>query len=622
MKICQNISIVISAACMFFFINSCNAQTTPPLNIRISATPMHSGQINPMLYGGFIELLDDLVPGMWAEMLNDRDFEGVGVPSPWCYYTGQPGFCDNQWIANSTWSLDKTEPFNGAVSVKLTSASGKPASLAMEKIGVRKGMTCNFSGYFRTDEQSAKATIILKTLLPDGKWTVLASADLKGISKEWKRLTAVFKSTGTTENAIFEVQFKGTGNLWADKLSLMASDNVNGWRKDVVEVIREQKPGIIRWGGSVIDPGNYKWKNGIGDRDKRLPFANVVWGRNDPNDVGIDEFIQFCKAVNAEPLICVCLADGAESARDLVEYCNGNADTVWGKKRTENGHAEPYGVKYWQLGNEQGGGGYSDTCVEFCKQMKQADPNIIILSSFPSPELLQKAGQYIGYTCPHHYTSNLNDCQNSINDTFKIIKDAGFEGKVKIGITEWNCTAGSWGLGRAKLMTLDSIVYTGRYLNLLHRNSDRVELACRSNMTNSFCSGMIETSQLNILKRAPYYVMKLYGDHTKPVPLTVSDVPEQLDVSACRSSDGKSLTVFIVNTAGTQCSVTIDVSQLGAQMKFKDGEIVCDTLGINQVDLMNHWTAPDRIRTIKLTNNAGIFNLAGFSVAAIEYSVE
>ena len=58
--------------------------------VKVLDKPLHSGRINPMIYGGFIELLDDLVPGMRAEMLNDRNFEGVEKAAWWCYYTGEP----------------------------------------------------------------------------------------------------------------------------------------------------------------------------------------------------------------------------------------------------------------------------------------------------------------------------------------------------------------------------------------------------------------------------------------------------------------------------------------------------------------------------------------------------
>src|SRR5215472_16965916 len=67
------------------------------LKIQIRTEPANTGQINPKLFGNFIELLEDVVPGTWAEMLNDRSFEGVTRPSNWCYYDGSPTICDRQW---------------------------------------------------------------------------------------------------------------------------------------------------------------------------------------------------------------------------------------------------------------------------------------------------------------------------------------------------------------------------------------------------------------------------------------------------------------------------------------------------------------------------------------------
>ena len=94
----------------------------------------------------------------------------------------------------------------------------------------------------------------------------------------------------------------------------MPEQNRRGWRRDVVEAIKESRSAVIRWGGSAVDPGAYRWKGGIGDRDLRVPFHNTNWGRIDSNDVGIGEFCEFCELVGAEPLVCVSFSDGAASA--------------------------------------------------------------------------------------------------------------------------------------------------------------------------------------------------------------------------------------------------------------------------------------------------------------------
>ena len=308
-----------------------------------------------MLFGNFIELLDDLVPGLWAEMLNDRSFEGVTKPANWVYYDGAPDFCDREWDQYESWSRETEHPFNGLHTARLTATPRRPASLTQSGLALKKGARYDFSGYFRADSSSKAGTVVLKTQLPDGAWMTLASAKLPRLSQEWRKCSLQLVSSGQSDHAVFEVRLQGQGNLCADKLSLMPADNLKGWRPDVIEAIRDARPAIIRWGGSVCDPGEYRWKSGIGDRDSRTPFPNKVWGRIDSNDVGIDEFCQFCELVGAQPLICLSFSDGPQSAADLVEYCNGDRTTSWGAKRAANGHPAPYRVRYWQIGNEIGG---------------------------------------------------------------------------------------------------------------------------------------------------------------------------------------------------------------------------------------------------------------------------
>ena len=92
-----------------------------------------------------------------------------------------------------------------------------------------------------------------------------------------------------------------------------------------------------------------------------------------------------------------------QDAASEVEYFNGAADTHWGRVRAQNGHVEPYRVKYWQIGNEIGGAKYDESVKAFAEAMKRVDPNIKILSSFPSAETLKLGGGYLDYLCPHHY---------------------------------------------------------------------------------------------------------------------------------------------------------------------------------------------------------------------------
>lgn len=579
--------------------------------------PLHAGRISPMLYGGFVELLDDVVPGMWAEMLGNRDFEGVLPAANWAYHLGALNLCDRDWDHNGTWTCDEEEPWSGARSAKLTAAKDRPGQLSQGGLAVTRGMTYQFSGCLRSDSASLEVSVRLKTLLPDGQWMSFGSVTLPSPTADWTRTRVNLTCAGTTDRAVLEIEAAGEGDLWLDKLSLMPTDNIEGWRRDVVEATRELRPPILRWGGSTIDPGGYQWKEQIGDRDKRPTFLTRPWGRRDSGDVGIEEFIRFCRAVGSEPLICVSYADGARSAGELVEYCNGSIDTPWGAVRASNGHPEPHAVRYWQLGNEVGNDEVTGESVGFCQAIRKADPNAVIFTSFPSDGLLERVGDSVSYLCPHYYTADLAWVESDIRGLRDRIRDSRHRDTVRLAVTEWNINAGNWGLGRGKLYTLDCALFEARFLNLLHRNSDIVAIACRSNLTNSFCGGTIQTNAAGLYKIPAYYVMKLFRDHAQPVPLTIAEVPGWLSVTACASQDHKRLTVFAVNMRNEPVELRVDLSGFGPGMRIAGGEAVGDTQDRRQIDATNGWDRRDRVTTMRLQFQGDTAALPALSVAAV-----
>ena len=419
---------------------------------------------------------------------------------------------------------------------------------------------------------------------------------------------------------MFELKVQGQGHVWADKLSLMPDDNVHGWRRDVIDVVKDLHPPIIRWGGSTIDPGEYQWKNGVGDRDARTPFRNKVWGRIDSNDVGIDEFCQFCEAVDAQPLICVSLADGPESAADLVQYCNGDASSPWGAKRAAHGHPAPYHVKYWQVGNEIAGNkpAYLEQIGNFIRRIKNADSAAQLMSSYPAQELLDVAGKDLAFVCPHEYTRDLPRIDSSLRKISQMIDTTPGCGHLKIAVTEWNVSGGEWGLTRARQMTLETALLNARHLHILMRHCDKVEIANRSNMANSYCGATFETNPAGVLKRPSHYLMDLYTRHARPLPLKVESAPNGPDVFACASADKKNVTLFVVNSEAKPLPLRLAGEGFERPLRIVSAEAVCDTQDARQLDVMNHWVAPERVKIVRLTTAGDTVILPAFSVTAIE----
>ena len=177
--------------------------------------------------------------------------------------------------------------------------------------------------------------------------------------------------------------------------------------------------------------------------------------------------------------------------------------------------------------------------------------------------------------------------------------------QTRIAVTEWNVSGGDWGLMRGRQMTLQAGLLNARYLNLLMRHADRVEMACRSNLANSFCGAIIETSPTGLLKRPSYDVMRLYANHAKPIPLPLKQSAETLDLFACASETKSSLVLFAVNQATEPVNASLEFHGFARPVHITNAEAVCDILDARQADVMNHWDASERVssRSLKTGQN-------------------
>jgi alpha-N-arabinofuranosidase len=158
--------------------------------------------------------------------------------------------------------------------------------------------------------------------------------------------------------------------IWVGKNSPIP--NTNGIRNDVVEALRQMKPPVVRWpGGCFAD--DYHWEDGIGHKEDRPRTVNVHWGQViDTNEFGTHEFIEFCRLIGAEPYVCGNIGSGAPSEmRNWVEYCNFSGDSTLARRRAENGHPEPFKVKYWGVGNENWGCGGNFSPEDYASEYKR-----------------------------------------------------------------------------------------------------------------------------------------------------------------------------------------------------------------------------------------------------------
>lgn len=305
----------------------------------------------------------------------------------------------------------------------------------------------------------------------------------------WEDIRFSFTAEETTEKAHLQIVFSFQGEVKVGVVSLLPVNNFYGMRIDVVELLKEIGVTALRWPGGNF-AGEYRWRDGLLDCDKRgalLSFRSIETQPHshgfDFHEIGVDEFIELCREIGAEPYITINLAwDSPEECGEFVQYCNGDLSTKGGKLRSERGHKEPYNVKYWSLGNEFGLGHmegpntpeeYTAKALLCARAMKEADPEIILFASGAySPEhdmepwfqkslpLLAPEIDYISY---HNYQprifedgmdfttlggmrKNWNEVCQAPNKCFQNLSyvreklDAGTDAmkKIKIAFDEWN----------------------------------------------------------------------------------------------------------------------------------------------------------------------------------------
>ena len=567
--------------------------------VHVTRNPIHPEPISPFQYGQFIEHLCTLVPGMWAEKLYDGSFEGL---TPYKFvYLKETDFQEKPWYPvgatnRGEFASDPSTKISGKVSRRITALPGEPCTVGIAQAGiaVQKGTACKFRCYLKSEGFNGTVNLELSW-----RGQKLATALLHA-STGWQPCSALLNPTRSAEDCVLSIQFRGPGTLWLDNASLMPTDNILGWRADVVRALKELKPGIIRYGGSTLDDanlGDFKWRDAVGDPDRRTPFS--AWGGLQPAAAGLEEIVQLCHIVSAEPLICIRFENNTpEEAAQEVEYFNGPATSPMGKLRARNGHPQRYNVKYWQVGNERSGSAYENGVAGFCAAMRRADPTIKLLSSFPAAGVIAAAHNYWDYTCPHQYNvADLGGTAAELNAVRAMIAANGQGRRIRAAVTEWNTTAGDAGPRRAMLWNLENALACARYQNLLHRNSDLVEIANRSNLTNSFCSGIIQTDRFRLFKTPTYYMQMLYSTLGGTIPLKLSSsmpADQFPDISATLSADGRSLTVFAINNTGRDIQRQLDLSAFKLS-RAAESWLLADSRHAGEPDAANSFDEPERI---------------------------
>jgi alpha-N-arabinofuranosidase len=311
--------------------------------------------ISPMIFGGYME---PATTGIWAEMLNDRKFAQpvvsaepapAGGPGGFGRFRGEPF---RPVGPAGTVEMDTARPFVGAHSPRVALAGSEPRGIQQSRLRLVRGKA--YTGHVHLAGESG-ARVVLRVVWgpgPNDAYSLTAPA----LTSEYRRVPFTFTAGADTTDGRLEIVGTGRGTFHVGAASLMPADNLQGFHKGMIEVIREEGFKMLKWpGGNFVSA--YDWRDGVGDRDKRPPRPQPMWGdRIESNDIGLHEYIALARLIGAEPDLTINSGFGsAREAAEQVEYCNGAATTRMGRMRADNGSPEPFNGRYWCIGNEMYG---------------------------------------------------------------------------------------------------------------------------------------------------------------------------------------------------------------------------------------------------------------------------
>ncbi len=621
------------------------------LSVKIDASRT-SDPISPFIYGQFIEHLGRCIyGGIWAEMLQDRKFY-FPVSDDYQPYGTQR---DENWNAGD-FKVLKASPWKvigpkGTVMMNTSLAfvgehspeikiSGGDEAVGLGQSGLELLSSKEYQGYvLLAGSSSADVTVRISWGDPIQYVQV---ARFTGLKNDYTHYDFNFTAPDSINNVALEIVGSGSGKFRIGTVSLMPADNVEGFRPDVLALLKELNSPIYRWPGGNFVSG-YNWRDGIGPRDKRPPRKNPAWTGVEPNDVGIHEFMKLCELIHAEPYIAVNTGLGTvDEVAEEVAYCNGPGDTPMGKLRSENGQDSPYNVKYWAVGNEMFGDwqlghmpleAYVQKHKEVTNAMWKVDPDIKLVGVGAvgewSKTMLSQCADNMNYISEHIYCKekdNLLEHVRWIKEKIKDVADAHREYRkeipglaqkdIRIAMDEWNYWYGNYVYGELGCRYyLKDALGIAMGFNEYYRNSDLYFMANYAQTVNVI--GAIKTTQTAADFATTGLVLKLYRAEYGEIPVEVTTANDTLDVTAALTGAKDSLTVSVINPTYESKFLYLNLTGLAVNDTVQHFEI-----GGDDPELYNVPGEPAKVNIIETDQNLENLEIKPLSANIFRFKIK
>ncbi len=516
--------------------------------------------------------------------------------------------------AQTEFRQDSVNPYNGTLSQMIRHRAGAGtvgvANRGLNRWGIAVRRKQKLGGRLYLRGQNLQGPVTLALQSADGKRTY-ATQKIPKVGANWAKYPISLTSNAADTGARFAVMLDKPGAVWVDQAVLTGTgaDQFKGLpiRADIAKKMQEQGLTFLRYGGTMVNAPEYRWKNMIGDPDKRPPYRGH-WYPYSTNGFGIEEFLKFCEAAGFEAAFAINVEETAQDAAAMVEYLNGAVTTPWGRRRAQNGHAKPYNVRWIEIGNEEviwaDNASDYDHYVERFKVLYEAmrakDPRI----------------QFVNAAWWRGESPNMERVFKALNgkaafwDLHTWADDPRAGAAVERDLTQMRALFQKWAPGSAMkcvifeenggLHNMQRALGHATTLNAVRRHGDFVPVSCPANALqpyqqndNGWDQGQIFFTPGQVWGMPPFYTQQMAARNH--LPLRVASTLEgsaDLDVTATRSEDGQTLVLHVVNLS--KDAVTAQLNIKGVNLT--ETAVHVETLAAPP-SAFNSFDAPDRVRT-------------------------
>ena len=608
---CMNCKKTLLMACCALFAAAVHAQVTIDID-----TQQRGPKVSPMLYGIFYEDINHAADGgIYAELIRNRSFEDgprYGAPADmqgWTTLAASPSRLAARLIQPSKQTPLLNNVQHNALELTVNASSAAPVSLVNEGYwGINAVQGRSYRLTFWAKTLKYKGSVKAALCSQDGSQTYaetvvggFPSAKAKG----WTKYEATFTANDNDPKAQFALIFDGVGQVQLDMVSLFPptfKNRENGMRPDLANMLWQMHPKFMRFpGGCFVEgqesPDNaFRWERTIGPIEEREGHWNVNWGYRTSDGLGYHEYLQLAEDLGAKPLYVVnvglwhggmtpydSIQPWIDECMNAIEYANGPVTSKYGAMRAKNGHPEPFGLEYLEVGNEnnqpdprQQSDHYYERYEQFYKAIRAKYPNMKIIGNVvawgdDNPKWNSKLP--VDLLDEHYYRS-----PDWFAAAFHKYDTYDRQGP-KVYVGEYAVTNGYGNLGNMNAALGEAVYMMG-----MENNSDVVELASYApifvNENDArWRPDMIRFSSSRVMGTPSYYVQQLMPQHLGTQVLKVTQTDPYKDKVSKPLTPKQSRVGYA--TWGTKSSFThMDPLPKSGQPEYMTGQWTVNADGI------------------------------------------